>query len=97
MKHVEFIRQLPETVTIMRPMPSVDPRGRASLRKQQPTTTIRFPPEHRVAFAEAASLLGMSQSKFIDWCAYYVADEILSRKAEFDRKNRKAHKLEPIK
>lgn len=82
----DFIAHLRETVTILRPMPSVVPRGNNSPREQQPTRSIRLQPEVLLAVDEASELLGMSRSSFMSWCAYLVAKNILQQKADFDRK-----------
>lgn len=65
-----------ETVTIMRPMPSVVPRGNASSREQQPTRSVRFEEKEIDAIDKAADALNMSRSAFIRWCSFYVAQDI---------------------
>lgn len=82
-KHADFLLSLKETVTIIRPMPSVVPRGNASLRDQQPTRSIRFEPEHIEAIDEASDLLGMSRSAFVKWCSYQVALDIIEQHKQF--------------
>lgn len=84
----DFLAHVRETVTIMRPMPSVVPRGKASPRDQQPTRSIRFQPDHLEAIDEASALLKMSRSAFIVWCAYYVALDVIRQHKEYV-KNRK--------
>lgn len=75
-----------ETVTIMRPMPSVVPRGSSSPRDQQPSRSIRFEPEQLEAIDQAAEILCMSRSAFTKWCAYYVALDIIAQHKEFVKK-----------
>jgi hypothetical protein len=68
-----------ETVTIMRPMPSVVPRGNASPNKQQPSRSIRFDQDELDAIDKAAELLNMSRSAFTKWCAFYAALDIIEQ------------------
>lgn len=82
----DFVKAAKQTVTILRPMPSVLPRGFASDNVQQPTTSIRFREEQLEAMTEAASILGMSRSQFIQWCAYYVAVDILQQYNEYKKR-----------
>lgn len=81
-----FLLHASPTVTIMRPMPSVVARGKASSRDQQPTRSIRFEEDQLAAINEAAALLEMSRSAFIKWCAYYVAQDILKQHVEFEKR-----------
>lgn len=73
----DFLSHVRETVTIMRPMPSVVARGGASNREQQPTRSMRLQPEVLAAVDEACKLMMMSRSAFMSWCSYYVALDIL--------------------
>lgn len=75
-----------ETVTIIRPMPSVVLRGSSSPRDQQPTRSIRFEPEQLEAMDQAADILKMTRSAFIKWCAYYAALDIIKQHEEFVKK-----------
>lgn len=79
----DFIPHLRETVTIVRPMPSVVPRGQASPREQQPTRSLRLQPEVLEAVDEASALLGMSRSAFMSWCAYNVALDLIRQHREY--------------
>lgn len=79
----DFIPHLRETVTIVRPMPSVVPRGKASPREQQPTRSLRLQPEVLEVVDEASALLGMSRSAFMSWCAYYVSLDIIRQHREY--------------
>jgi hypothetical protein len=89
---ITFTSQARETVTIMRPMPSVVPRGGASKAMQDPTTSIRFRPNELDAITEASAMLGMSRSAFTKWCAYYVALDIIQQHTEFVRSKTKKKK-----
>ena len=86
-KQADFLLSLKETVTIVRPMPSVIPRGHASLRDQQPTRSIRFESEHIEAIDKASDLLGMSRSAFVKWCAYQVALNIIEQHNQFVKRD----------
>lgn len=85
----DFILQIRETVTIVRPMPSVLPRGNNTDKIQQPTTSIRMHKEYLSAINEAANLCGMSRSAFMTWCANYVALDIINQHREYKRKKGK--------
>lgn len=82
----DFLTHVRETVTIMRPMPSVLPRGNASPRDQQPTRSLRLQPDVLEAIDDATKLLGMSRSAFMSWCAYNVALDIIRQHGEFMKK-----------
>jgi len=86
---IDFLPHVKETVTIVRPMPSVVPRGRASSREVQPTRTFRLRSEVLEAMDEAAVLLGMSRSAFVSWCSYYVAQDIIRQHQEFLKRRQK--------
>lgn len=79
----DFLLHIKETVTIVRPMPSVLPRGSASPREQQPTRSLRLQPEVLESVDEASALLGMSRSAFMSWCSHQVALNILKQHKEF--------------
>lgn len=85
----DFNAHVRETVTIVRPMPSVVPRGSSSPRDQQPTRSIRLQPHVLEAVDEAAALLGMSRSAFMSWCAYNVALDIIRQHQEYEAKRSK--------
>ena len=80
----DFTAHVRETVTIMRPMPSVVPRGAASPRDQQPTRSIRFQPDDLEVIDEAAALLKMTRSAFIVWCAKNVGLDIIRQHKEYE-------------
>lgn len=84
----DFTAHVRETVTIMRPMPSVVPRGKASPREQQPTRSIRLQPEVLEALDEASALLNMSRSAFMSWCAYHVALDIIRQHQEYEKERK---------
>lgn len=84
----DFTAHVRETVTIMRPMPSVVPRGKASPRDQQPTRSIRWQPEALDAVDEAAALLNMSRSAFAVWCAHNVALDIIRQHKEYEKERK---------
>lgn len=79
----DFLAHVHETVTIMRPMQSVVPRGNSSPRTQQPTRSLRLQPEHLEAIDEASVLLGVTRSTFLSWCAYQTALQIIRQHKEF--------------
>ena len=79
----DFVLSLRETVTIVRPMPSVVPRGTNSTRDRQPSRSIRFEEDQLDAMDKAADLLNMSRSAFVKWCAYHVALDILEQHNQF--------------
>ena len=85
----DFLAHVRETVTIMRPMPSVTPRGKASPREQQPTRSMRLQPEVLEAIDEASALLCMTRSSFMSWCAYQVAMNIIRQRQEFEQKRKR--------
>ena len=78
-----FLPYIRETVTIVRPMPSVVSRGRASSKEQQPTRSLRMPPEVLEAIDEAAALVGMSRSAFMSWCSNQVALDLIRQYSEY--------------
>lgn len=80
---LDFHRKVRETVTIMRPMPSVRPRGTNTERERQPTRSMRIYKEQLEAIDEAAKLLGMTRSAFMSWCAYYVAVDTIQQYKEY--------------
>lgn len=86
MSNGDFQANMRETVTIVRPMPSVVPRGTNSSRVQQPTRSIRFDKDVLAQIDEAAGLLDMSRSAFVQWCARHVAEDVLTQKDEYERK-----------
>ena len=81
----DFPAHVRDTVTIVRPMPSVVPRGNASTREQQPSRSIRFHKEVLETIDEAAALLLMSRSAFVTWCAHNVALDILRQHQEYEK------------
>jgi hypothetical protein len=83
---IKFTEQARSTITIMRPMPSVVPRGTASFEKQSPTRSIRMKESELLAIEEAASLLGMTKSAFMKWCSYYAAMDVINQHKEYMRK-----------
>lgn len=84
-----FHRALRETVTIIRPMYSVVPRGVPGVRKSDrfPSRSIRFRPEQLATIDEAARLLEMNRSQFMIWCALQVANDIIRQYKEFAARN----------
>lgn len=84
----DFQAHVRETVTIMRPMQSVVPRGNASSREQQPTRSIRLAAERLEAIDEASALLGVTRSTFLSWCAYNVALDIIRQHVEFEKQRK---------
>lgn len=79
----DFLSRLRATVTIMRPMPSVVPRGKHSYKERQPTRSVRIPERELEAINEAAALSGMSRSAFMIWCSYQTALDILRQYNEY--------------
>lgn len=79
----DFHLFMKETVTIIRPMPSVVPRGNASPRDQQPSRSIRFQINELDAIDKAAELLTMSRSAFVKWCAYQVSLDVINQHKQF--------------
>lgn len=83
-----FLTHVKETVTIMRPMKSVYPRGVASKEKQAPTFSIRLADSDKEAIEAAAAALEMDKTAFIRWTAVATALEILKQKKEYDEKHK---------
>lgn len=86
MSNGDFQANMRETVTIVRPMPSVVPRGLNSKNVQQPTRSIRFDGDDLDLIDEAAALVDMKRSAFIVWCAKHVAEDIVKQHNEYMRK-----------
>lgn len=84
----DFLAHVRETVTIVRPMPSVVPRGNASPRDQQPSRSIRFQPQVLDTIDEASALLQMSRSAFVTWCAYNVALDLIRQHREYEKERK---------
>lgn len=82
----DFRDKMQSTITIMKPMPSVRPRGTNTKRSQEPTRSIRFYQEHLSAIDEAAELCGMTRSSFVAWCSYYGALEIVRQFREYENR-----------
>lgn len=80
-----FLTHVNETVTILRPMRSVFPRGAASKEKQAPTFSIRLTESVERDITDAANALDIDKTAFIRWCAHAVAVDILKQKAEYDK------------
>lgn len=81
-----FITQMEETVTIIRPMPSSYLRGLVSPLSNAPTFSIRMHAEVIEIVDEASRLMGMTRADFMRWCSKYVAQDILRQKKEYDIK-----------
>lgn len=81
-----LVLHLKDTVTIMRPLPSVLPRGANSYRERQPTRSIRMPVEVLEAVDDAAEMLGMSRSAYMNWCSYQVALDLIKQRREYKAK-----------
>ena len=79
-----FLTHVRETVTILRPMQSVYPRGENSSVHKAPTISLRVPVEDQAIINEAVELLDMDRSAFFRWCAVAVARDIIRQKKEYD-------------
>lgn len=84
MSEGSFLQYVKDTVTILRPMRSIVPRGHASVNRQSPTVSLRCTPEQREDMEQAAKLLDVPLTAFIRWSAHGAALEILKQKKEFD-------------
>lgn len=82
----KFLEQL-ETVTILRPMKSIYPRGWASSREQAPAHAVRYPPETLDDIKKAAAICGVTASEFIRWTAHAAALVIIKEKKEYDKRH----------
>lgn len=83
-----FLTHVKDTVTIMRPMKSVYPRGVASKEKQAPTFSVRLADGDRAEIEAAAAALDMDKTAFMRWSSVAVAREILRQKKEYDNLHR---------
>jgi hypothetical protein len=83
----DFIKEVRETVTILRPMKSVYVRGQASPKEQAPAFSVRFHDDMLVDVKLAASLLGVTLSEFIRWTSHAVALDIIRQKNEYDKRH----------
>lgn len=79
-----FLTYVKETVTILRPMHSIYPRGESSKEDRAPTISLRVPPDDLAQIEEAAKLLDMGRSEFIRWCSLAVAKDIIGQKKRYD-------------
>lgn len=85
----DFLRTLPDTVTIMTPVHTIVPRGKASPLVNLQTVSIRLPQVYREAIDEATEVMGIPRSEFMRWCAYGVAVQILEAKRGYDKKRKR--------
>jgi hypothetical protein len=82
---VNFDVFLGEYITVRKPMPTTVPRGPHSGRYQAPTITLRIHSNEKDLVTSAAALMGMSRSQYLVWCGARVAEQILRKKAEYDK------------
>ena len=87
MSEGSFIEYVQETVTILRPMPSVYPRGMYSDAKRSAAYSVRYPKPTLSEIKEAAALIGVSVSEFIRWSAHATAMDIIKQKQEYDKQS----------
>ncbi len=88
MSEGSFLEYVQETVTILRPMRSIVPRGKASINRQSPTMSFRLEETAQEEIKQAAELLNMPHTSFVRWAAHATAVEILKQKNEYDKRQR---------
>lgn len=85
MSEGSFLEYVQETVTILRPMRSIYPRGLQSKEVRSPAHSVRYPKKTLDEIREAAAYLNVSMSEFIRWSAHAVALDIIKQKQEYDK------------
>lgn len=85
---LDFIEATQQYVKVLRPMPSVFPRGPASEKRQSPTFSIRVEQHEMEAVEKAAALLGVTRGYFTRWSAHQMAKEVLKQHQEYMRNKR---------